>query len=147
MFRVRSGAVLCYRLYDIAEAIDLDHARVTLQQASTRMKLRREGSEYLQLPNPPLGVDMGTRPLDGQVVEVQARLFEQGAISVMAKVPLPAGSTLDALVPFADQLYDNQALDGLGRAVVDELREALKAAVKDPHLWPQSESYTVIYAT
>jgi hypothetical protein len=45
MFRIRSGAVLCYRFYDIAESIDLDHARATLQKSSARLKLKREGSQ------------------------------------------------------------------------------------------------------
>ena len=145
MHRVRSGEVLCYRFFDIAESIDLDHARVTLQKSATRLKLKREGSQYLQLSNPPLGVDMGTHQLDGKPVEVQARLFEQGAVAVMARVPIPAGMTIEGLVPFADALYDNEALDALGRTVTEELRVALKPAVKDPHVWPQSESYTIVF--
>jgi hypothetical protein len=147
MFRVRSGAVLCYRFYDVAEAIELDQARVTLQQSSTRMKLRRAGSEYLQLHNPPLGVDIGQRTLDGTQVEVQARLFEQGAIAVMVKIPIAMGTTLEALVPIADKLYDLPELDVLGRAVANELAQALKSSVKDPHQWDQSESYTIIRLT
>lgn len=144
MFRVRSGAVLCYRFFDVAESIDLDHARAALQKSSTRLKLRREGSQYLQLPNPPLGVDMGTRSLEDKQVEVYARLFEQGAVSVMARVPVQAGTTLEGLVPFADALFDSEALDALGRQVAAELSDALKSAVKDPHTWPQLESYTIV---
>jgi hypothetical protein len=137
--------VLCYRFYDIAESIDLDHARVTLQKSSARLKLKREGSQYLQMMNPPLGVEMGTRELEGRPVEVQARLFEQGAVAVMARVPMSPGMTLEALVPFSDALYDSPALDALGKAVAEELRDALKPALKDPHIWEQSESYTVVY--
>lgn len=144
MVRVRKATVLCYRFFDIAEGIDLERVRATLQKSTARLSLQREGRQYLQLPNPPLGVELGLRDLGGQQVNVAARLFEQGAISVVARVPVPEGCTLDALVPIADALFDSEAMDALGRAVAEELRTAAAPAMKDDHLWSQSENYTVI---
>jgi hypothetical protein len=144
MFHVRTGAVLCYRFFDIGEWIDLDQARASLQKSSERLRLRSEGSKYLQMANPPLSVDVGARTLHQKQVDVQARLFEQGAVSVMVRVPVSPGTTLEGLVPFADGLFDDAEVDALGRQVSEELREALRSSVKDPHSWEQSESYTII---
>ena len=55
--------ILCYRVFDVAEEIDLERARQLVSEESRRLKLGREGSQYLELPNPPLAVDMGKRML------------------------------------------------------------------------------------
>lgn len=143
MFRVTQGAVLCYRFFDVGEEIDLERARVALAK-SARLKLQSEGAQYLQLQNPPLGVELGPRALGARQVEVQARLFEQGAVAVMARVPIAAGTSLAELVPLCDALFDSPELDALGRRVSEELSKAVGAAVRGPHDWAQSESYTTV---
>ena len=45
--------VLCYRTFDIADEIDLEKARRVLTQDTRRLKLSRENSQYIELPNPP----------------------------------------------------------------------------------------------
>jgi len=66
--------VLCYRVFDVAEEIDLERARKLVSEESRRLKLGREGSQYLELPNPPLAVDLGKRALalKGGAVTVEA---------------------------------------------------------------------------
>ncbi len=142
--------VLCYRTFDIAEEIDLERARRALTEDSRRLKLSRENSQYLQLPNPPIAYELGRRPLalrDGPVtVDATARLFDHGAASIILRVPLTPRTTLGHLTRVADELYDSQALEDLALELVEGVRRTIAPAVQGPHLWEQNESYTVIFA-
>jgi len=150
MLRLNHATALCYRIFDVAEEIDLARAAGMLSQSVSRLTFTREGSEYVQLSNPPLNVDLGTRPLalrTGKLdVQVAVRLFDHGALSVILRVPIPKGSTLEDIIPFCDELYDSPSIERVGAEVVAQLRAALGGAIKDAHLWEKNESYTVILA-
>src|SRR5262245_30951473 len=123
----QKGSVLCYRIFDIAEEIDLERARALLAEDSRRLKLTRAGSEYLLLPNPPLTVELARRSLrlnNGEVpVDVTARVFDHGAASVILKVPINPGTPIERLIPVADQLYDSAAVESLASEIIGQLRQ------------------------
>lgn len=150
MLRLKNAVALCYRIFDVADEIDLQRAAGMLSQGTTRMAFTREGSEYVQLSNPPLSVDLGTRPValrNGKLdVQAAARLFDHGALSVLLRVPISPGTTLEDLIPFADELYDSPAIERVCQEIAAQLRSALAPAFKDSHLWERSESYTVLLA-
>ena len=145
----RKASLLCYRLFDIADNVNLEQARALLALDSRRLSLAREGSENLILPNPPLTVELGRRSLplrQGPIeVHVTARVFDHGAISVILKVPVVPGTTMEALIPFADELYDSAPIDQLAAEITASLRQSLASVLEAPHLWKETESYTVIY--
>lgn len=143
------ATALCYRLFDIAREIDLERVRALAKADTRRLRLTRAGSEYLQLPNPPLNLDMGIRrlhlneaPMD---VEVSARLFEHGAASIILRVPVAPGTTLEELIPRADELSDSLHVDRLCLELVEQLMASLSPALSEQKLWSQSESYTVFF--
>ncbi len=146
---LEKASILCYRLYDVADEIDLGVAESLLARDARRLRLSRSGAEYLLLPNPPLVIGLGRRALalpDGPVeVEARARLFDHGAASIVLAVPVPAGTPLDALTPTADRLYDGPEVDALALELVEGLRRAVSPAMENPHLWSQVESYAVVF--
>jgi hypothetical protein len=146
---LEKAEILCYRLYDVADEIDLAVAESLLSRDARRLRLSRSGAEYLMLPNPPLVVGLGRRTLtlpDGpREVEARARLFEYGAASIVLAVPVPAGTMLDALTPTADRLYDGPEVNALALELVEGLRRAVAPAMENPHLWTQVENYTVVF--
>lgn len=148
--RIQKAQILCYRLYDVADEIDLEVARRTLSEGTRRLKLARQGSEYLQLPNPPLGFELGRKLLaltTGNVhVEATARIFDHGAISIILSVPVTEGLPFDALTPLADELYDSVVVDEIALELVNLVRQRISDAIVASHLWEQSESYTIIFA-
>ncbi len=153
MVKLHQAAALCYRLFDVSDEIDLERCRTLIDQggASTeRLSLRGEGSAYIQLSNPPLSVGLGTRRvmLAGAERELAlgARIFDHGAISIQVRVPLEDGTTLEALIPLADTLYDSTELDALALAELEKLRQVLSPAMQGPHLWEKNEGYTVLTA-
>src|SRR5215470_579834 len=146
----RRAFVLCYRIFVVADEIPLESALRLLAQDTRRLKLSREGSEYLLFANPPLSVELGKRSLGlrsgAAVVDVLARIFDHGAISVILRVPVTPGTTIEDLVFLADELYDSPAVDELAREQLEGLRRLLAPVFEGPHLWEQSESYTIIFA-
>jgi hypothetical protein len=147
MFRLTQASALCYRIFDVGEGLNLEKARELVKTATTRLSLRREGSEYIQLSNPPLAYELGPRPLTlkGGTCEahVSVRLFDHGAVSVILRIDIPAGTTLEALIPFSDDVSDNPEIEVLAKEVVTAIRQTLAPAIQDPHLWEERESYTV----
>lgn len=146
---VERGMFLCYRIFDIADEIDLARAQAVLSRDARRMKLTRAGSEYLQLPDPPLTVELGRHPLELRsrvaAVEAVARVFSHGAASIILRVPIPPGMSLNDLVPVGDELFDSPAVDELSLALIRKLRADLSPAGLRGEVWDQSESYTIIY--
>jgi hypothetical protein len=140
---------LCYRLYDIADEIDLEKARRALAQDARRLKLSRENSQYIQLPNPPVAYELGRRVLalrGGPVtVDTTARLFDHGAASIIITVPIPEGTTFEQLTALADELYDSQALEALATELIEGVRKTIAAAIHERRVWEQNESYTVLF--
>lgn len=141
---------LCYRLYDIADEIDLEKARRVLAQDARRLKLSRENSQYIQLPNPPVAYELGRRVLalrGGPVtVDATARLFDHGAASIILAVPIPEGTTFPQLTVLADELYDSQAVEALTGELLEGVRKTIAPAVHERRVWNQNESYTVLFA-
>lgn len=146
---LEKATVLCYRLYDVADEIDLAVAESILARDARRLRLSRAGAEYLMFPNPPLVVGLGRRPLalPGGAVEVEARarLFDFGAASIVLSVPVSSGTSLEALTPTADRLYDGPEVDALALELVEALRRTVAPAMENAHLWSQVESYSVVF--
>ncbi|MFZ5471502.1 MAG: hypothetical protein ACOZIN_18920 [Myxococcota bacterium] len=144
------ASVLCYRLFDVAEAIDLEKARALAAEESRRLRLTRAGSEYLVLPNPPLAVGLAPRmvPLSfgPMTMEVAVHLFDFGVASVILKAPVRAGTTMEELVPLCDELYDSLEVEKAAVEVLGQMRQALAPALGEGQLWTQNESYTVVFA-
>lgn len=145
------GFILCYRIFDIADEVHLEKARVALSAFTRRMRLTREGSEYLQLPDPPLTAELGPRSLrlekNGTVeVEARARVFAYGAASIILRVPVAPGTSMGELIPLADELFDSPAVDALSVELIQQLRKDLESSSEGNHFWEQSESYTVVFA-
>jgi hypothetical protein len=147
---LEKASIWCYRLFDIAHEIQLERAQKLLSEDVRRLRFTREGSQYLELSNPPLTVELGKRSLKlrggDQPVDAVARIFDHGAASIILKVPVQPGTSMEALVPLADELYDSRAVEDVCLEIVEGLRKALAPALEAPHLWDQNESYTVIFA-
>ncbi|MFN0063022.1 MAG: hypothetical protein ACKVPX_10975 [Myxococcaceae bacterium] len=144
------ASVLCYRLFDVGDRIDLARVEKQLVQPGRRLQLTREGSQFVVLPEPPVTLELEPRNLKlGERelrVAVRARLFDLGAASIVLTLEVPPGMTLDALVPWVDELSDSPAVDQLAKDVLLPLRDSLGPAIEAPHLWEQNEGYTVVFA-
>ncbi len=148
--RLEQAEIYCLRIFDVAEGVDLERARQLAAKEASRVKLTREGSEYIQLANAPLSLGLGARSLPLKTgscdVKVVARLYDHGAMSVRFEVAVKPGTSLEELIPFADELYDSPVIEQTAVAVMTELKRLIEPAIEDPHVWEKNEGYTVIHA-
>ncbi|HEX9051548.1 MAG TPA: hypothetical protein VF841_13535 [Anaeromyxobacter sp.] len=150
--RVADGAVLVYRLFDVADAVDLVTAEKAV--AAPKSRLRLEGAQSgsaLELPRPPLHLALGARevPLASgpRRAEASAHVFDYGVVSIRYRLPIAPGTSLDDLVPLAEELFvePTPALDAAARREAEELSRALGGAAERPHAWEGLESYQVFF--
>ena len=143
------ASLLCYRLHDIADEVDLEAAGRLISGGLRPLKLTREGSQYIELPRPPIAFHVGKRQLGlagGEVeVELEVRLFDFGAASVQVSIPIPPGTGLEALTQLADSVYDGPAVDALCAEVVETVRTRVGPALRGAHRTGTVEGYTIVF--
>lgn len=147
---IRKGRVIVYRIFDIAEEIDLAAVESSLRnQGTSRLSLARVTGHSLVVRNAPVTLSLGTSRvrIGAQQIdaEIYARLWDYGVISVQFHVPLERGTTWDALLRLAADAEDDNNLDEVARARGLELREPLSSALVEPHEPHGLEDYIVYF--
>ena len=150
---VSDGAVLVYRLFDVADAVDLSVAEQILATGAAPLeRLRLEGAQSaigVELSRPPLEVALGPRDVPlasgARAAMASARLFDYGVVSVLYRIPIAPGTALSALVPLAEELFvePTPALDAAARGEALGLCASLAPALEREHAWDGLESYQV----
>jgi hypothetical protein len=144
--RITDGSLLCYRVFDVGNAIDLAAVERRAGAKCTRSSAHA-GSVAVSYAEPPLTLALGERTLPGDIeARVSARLFDFGGISILFDLAVPSGKTLQELVPTCADLYESRALSDVARAEVDRLVAEFGGAIEGPHGWREFETYTVVVA-
>jgi hypothetical protein len=150
-FRIADGDVLVYRLFDVADAVDLAAAERLVAAPASRLQLASAGSlTAIELPRPPLHLTLGERTIplrDGpRAALASARVYDFGVVSVVYRLRIEAGTALRDLVPLAEELFvePSPALEAAARRVAEEVSTALGRALEKPHVWDGFESFHVV---
>lgn len=151
-FRVADGEIWIYRLFDVAYAIDLTAADRRGAPPATRLAMEGpQSASALEFPRAPLYVALGPREVPlrsgGRTAHASAHVFDYGVVSVRYRVPIPAGTSLEALIPLAEELLEGPttALDDLARQHAQEVAASLGEALEKPFTWQGLESYHVFF--
>lgn len=147
--RIRRGAIIATRLYDVAYAIDLAAVeRMASAFATTsRIQLARTSPKAVSFGVPPADLALGTLdvPLpDGDVpAELRARIYEFGAISLAARLPVAdlAWREYAARVTAFDTTLRERA--DLWQAVLHRITAAIAPALERPNAAGLEEDYLV----
>jgi hypothetical protein len=150
--RIADGTVYVYRLFDVADAVDLAAAEALAGAPKSRLRLEgAQSGSALEFPRPPVHLRLGPREVPlrsgSRTVEASAHVYDYGVVSVLYKLAIVPGTTLAELVPLAEELFvePTPALDLAARHEVDELSRALGPALERPHAWEGLESYQVFF--
>ena len=150
--RIADGTVHVYRLFDVADAVDLAAAERAAGAATSRLRLEgAQSGSALEFPRPPLHLGLGAREValasGPRAAQASAHVYDYGVISVLYKLPIAPGASLAELVPLAEELFvePTPALDRAARREAEELARALGPALERPHTWDGMESYQVFF--
>ncbi len=150
--RIADGAVLVYRLFDVADAVDLAAAEAAVAAPTSRVKLEgAQSGSALEFPRPPLHLRLGPRevplPSGPRQGVASAHVFDYGVVSIRYDLAIAPGTPLAALVPLAEELFVDAtpALDAAARREAEDLARALGGALERPHAWEGLESYQVFF--
>jgi len=155
-FVISDGSVHVYRLFDVADAIDLPAAEraVEVAMAAPKSRARLTGAQSataLELPRPPLRIALGPREVPlrsgARSAEASAHVFDYGVVSILYKLPIAPGTALEALVALAEELFvwPTPEIDQAARRESEELSRALGVALERPHHWDGLESYQIFF--
>jgi hypothetical protein len=151
-FCIDEGEVLIYRLFDLADAIDLVLAERIAAAPSARLAMDRASSATaLEFPRPPLHLALGARALalpgGERPVVASAHVYDYGVVSIRYRLRIEPGTPLSALVPLAEALLTSTApgLDAAARADAEEVARALGPALERPHGWAGLETYQIFF--
>jgi hypothetical protein len=138
--------LILYRQFDVGYEILLDRAfDYLLSSAPERRKPVRGEASAIQIPNPPVTLQLGVETLSvaggGRDVEMSARLFDFGVISLRAKLAA-ADLTWDAFSALGAALAPGPTGE-LFDAVLDRLLHRIGPAIVRPGRSPVTEEYTV----
>ena len=142
------GDAVVYRLFDVGYEIALDRVLEQLAtQAPARVRPVRGEAQALQIPNPPITVILGTEDvvLGGErlTVEVSARIFDFGVVSLRARVPAPPDSSWHGFLDFGERLDAADVIPSLLDGHLRSLVERLRDCIERPAVAQQTEDYIV----
>ena len=145
---IRKGRVIVYRIFDIAEEIDLSAVETALRTAGTsRLSLARSTGHALVVRNAPVTLSLGVARvrIGTQQIETEmyARIWDYGVVSVQFHVPLAEGTTWHELLRLAACAEDDNNFDAVARVRGTELLAAVSNALVEPHEPHGLEDYIV----
>jgi hypothetical protein len=126
---IRSGQVVAFYLFDVADSIDLSKVASGVGAAATAARLAPKPvtPPYVQYDKPPISFDgaaVGIPELDG--FQVRFRAYDYGVISIALTRSLACGWS--DLIGVGQSLFENQDLEQRAEAICRRIVDRLGAA-------------------
>jgi len=142
------GEIVVYRLYDLGYEIDLERATSLLgDREPERERPVRGEAQAIQIPNPPVTASLGAATISvagkRRPVELSARVFDFGVVSLRGRVELPrpiAWRELLSVGPSWANAAEWKEIFHQGRAT---LRDRIRLAITKAGDSPVTEDYVV----
>jgi hypothetical protein len=147
------NSIWLYRLYDVAEEIQLHRVEKILaeRKPTTRLRLSRIRPKSIHISDPPVTVELG----EGSVVLLKeqfpvkftAKVYDLGVISIIMRIALGNPCTYEKIRDLAEYLSGSEELEYLFLNKRDEVREALAQTMIRPSSREFTEDYIIYYFT
>lgn len=142
------GAATIYRIFDVGYGVDLD-AAIALLAANMPARVRPERGEAqaIHIANPPITVALGSDRLivaDHQYgVEISARIFDFGVVSLRIRIPTPAELSWDEFTFFGNRVDAAAETNRLFAEQLERLMHRVGPAVERLKVASVTEDYAV----
>jgi hypothetical protein len=149
---VRNGAIIAFRIFDIAHAIDLKKAEALLAsqaRAARRIQLTATPAKAMAFEDPPLSLTLApvTLHLDQfeATAEVTARIYDFGAMSLALHIPVVETEwpVFVAALNAMNQAVGPASATPVWPELLESLRLPLAPALSRPDRSPLQEDYLV----
>jgi hypothetical protein len=147
---VRRATVEVLRIFDVAEAIDLDRVESLLAGRGTvaRIRLARVEPKAIAFGDPPVVTELPAPPLDvlGRrcLTRASARIHAFGVVSVSLDVALPDPVPWPDFEVFARDAEREAAALRFWRERLEALLDAIRPAMDDPSTIRVEEDYAIV---
>lgn len=146
---IKKGSVLVYRIFDIAEEIDLAKAETLLKtiRGPNAFRVPRFIDRGLLVKSKPLAFELPQVDVKLECgafrMEVIGKVREYGVLSLVYEIPLREGTSWDELVALAADLEEGSEIDQLAQEMAREVSVRIKDALKRPSTWSVFEDYII----
>lgn len=142
-------SIFIYRLYDLADEIELEKAQSlwSAQNQVSRLRLTRVSPKAIAFKNPPVTVELGTHEVTlachSYTAEVRAKIYDLGVISVILRIDMPPHVEYDTLLDAAldiDRIPEEKFL-----AHVESVLSTIRPAIINERKPEFDEDFVVFY--
>jgi hypothetical protein len=152
---INQGSILVYRVFDIADEIDLVAVEKALHQekGKSRLEFVKKGRYAVVMRNAPIRLELGEIPLKIKNETVQAKAFatvwDYGVLSIVFQIPIQIGTSWRRLVTQASVIYGEveggEDIDIQARNKSREICQLIKNATKGLREWDVYEDYVIYF--
>lgn len=154
---IQRGKILIYRVFDVAEEIDLHKVeRILSAGGESRLKLSQTSSQAVLIRNAPVRLSLGDSELrisDRSVrAETFATVWDYGVVSFSFQLPISAGTRWTDLVRIGEAINETGStgridndIDEVAIKKSHELVQLLGSALKRPGEWGVVEDYVIYF--
>lgn len=144
------SSIIVYRLYDVADEINLDQVQalwLSRNKIASRLRLDRISTKSITFKDPPVLVELGSHELmigdETHLVEVKARIQELGVICLILTITVDEDITYEKymdLVMATEDMPDSEF-----RHFLDATLETIKPACTNERVSDFDEDFVVYY--
>lgn len=145
-----NSSIIVYRLFDVADEINLDLVQAlwaSRNKIASRLRLERISTKSITFKDPPVLVELGSHELElagkEYLAEIKARIFDLGVISLIIRIDLPEDITYEDYLDLAI-VSENMPEDKI-REFVDAVLETIRPACANERVSDFDEDFVVYY--
>ncbi|MNJ94644.1 hypothetical protein D3C87_123460 [compost metagenome] len=145
-----NGRILIYRVFDIGPDVNLGKVQSIFESSNSAQRFRlNRTSKAMIINNAPLSLTLETskydalgHPLD---LEISAKIWHFGALSVTLSFGIPEGMTWNRLIEMGNFLENDNNLHVLAKQKVEQIIQSLNPARMETISWETYEDYTCYF--
>jgi hypothetical protein len=153
MVQIKKGSILIYRVFDIAEEVNLGRVEELLQSPVTstqsRLKFALTPRQTIIMRNAPIMFNLGESEFAFQNLtvkaEISAKIWDYGVMSILFQIPIPENTSWEKLIDISAKIEQNTLIDESARYRSMELSNLIQPALRDQHHWPEFEDYNIFF--
>lgn len=149
--QIKKGSVLVYRIFDIAEEINIPRAEASLKdiRGPDTFKVPKFIDRGIVVKSRPVAFGLGDVELNlkssSHKVNVVGKVRDYGVLSLIYQIPIQPGMSWQELIKLAADLEEGAEIDSIARAQAQEVRELIAPALKGPNQAEFFEDYIIYF--